>query len=86
MKQITFKTQGTCSQLIMLTGDNGRLTDVQFVGGCNGNLKGIASLVVGMKYQDIVDRLHGICCGTKPTSCPDQLAKAVKQLMVQEGA
>lgn len=81
MKQIIYKTQGTCSQLIALTGDNGRITDVKFAGGCNGNLQGIAKLVVGMKYEDVIQRLQGIACGTKATSCPDQLAQAVKQLM-----
>ena len=86
MKQIVFKTQGTCSQLITLTGDNGRISDVSFLGGCNGNLQGIASLVRGMKYEDVIAKLEGIRCGMKGTSCPDQLAQAVRQLMSQEGA
>lgn len=83
MKQIIYQTQGTCSQLIQLTGDGGRITDVKFAGGCNGNLQGIASLVKGMKYEEVIERLQGICCGTKYTSCPDQLAEAVKKLMAE---
>ena len=83
MKQIIYQTQGTCSQLIQLTGDEGRIIDVKFMGGCNGNLQGIASLVKGMKYKEVIERLQGISCGTKPTSCPDQLAKAVMQLVEQ---
>ena len=86
MKQIVFNTQGTCSQQIILTGDNGRITDVRFIGGCNGNLQGISLLVRGMKYEDVIAKLRGIRCGTKRTSCPDQLAEAVRVLMTQEGA
>lgn len=86
MNQIEFKTQGTCSQLIVLTGDKGRIIDVSFLGGCNGNLQGISSLVRGMKYEDVISKLEGIRCGIKGTSCPDQLAQAVRQLMSQEGA
>ncbi len=86
MKQIVFNTQGTCSQQIILTGDKGRITDVSFIGGCNGNLQGISLLVRGMKYEDVIAKLRGIRCGTKRTSCPDQLAEAVRALMTQEGA
>ena len=86
MKQIVFNTQGTCSQQIILTGDKGRITDVSFIGGCNGNLQGISLLVRGMKYEDVIAKLRGIRCGTKRTSCPDQLAEAVRVLMTQEGA
>lgn len=83
MKHLEYRTVGTCSQLISLTGDDGRLVDVKFYGGCNGNLQGIASLVKGMKYEDVIEKLQGICCGTKLTPCPDQLAEAVKKLMKQ---
>ena len=78
-KHIQYQTQGTCSQLIDVTADeNNIIQQVFFLGGCNGNLKGIASLVEGMKIEDVVSRLEGIDCGGKGTSCPDQLAKAVK--------
>lgn len=81
MKQITYQTQGTCSQLMIVSGQDGRIADVQIMGGCHGNLQGIASLVKGMKYEDVIAKLEGIRCGNKLTSCPDQLACAVKRLM-----
>ncbi|MBE6285943.1 MAG: TIGR03905 family TSCPD domain-containing protein [Bacteroidales bacterium] len=84
MKTITYQTVGTCSRLIELTGDNGVVVDVKFYGGCNGNLQGISSLVKGMKYQDVIARLKGISCNGKPTSCPDQLCRAIEQLMSEE--
>ena len=60
---------------------DGRLHDVKFTGGCNGNLKGIGALVEGMKPEDVIARLEGTTCGFKPTSCPDQLAQALKQYL-----
>ena len=73
----TYKTRGTCSSQITFDLNGDIVTNVKFYGGCNGNLKGIASLVEGMKVQDISDRLSGLTCGFKSTSCPDQLAKAI---------
>jgi len=64
-----------------VTVEDGIVQDVVVVGGCNGNLKGIMSLVKGMKAEDVVARLEGIHCKEKPTSCPDQLAKAIRQAM-----
>lgn len=84
MKTITYQTSGTCSRFIELTGDNGKITNVQFYGGCHGNLQGISSLVKGMKYEDVIARLKGISCNGKPTSCPDQLCRAIEQLMEEE--
>lgn len=78
-----YKPHGVCSQLIKLELDNDIIKHVEFIGGCNGNLKGIASLVTGMKAQDAIDRIEGITCGNKPTSCPDQLAHALKQALAQ---
>ncbi|MBQ9236462.1 MAG: TIGR03905 family TSCPD domain-containing protein [Prevotella sp.] len=76
-----YMTQGTCSKVIRFsTNEKGELEDVQFVGGCNGNLKGIASLVKGMKVEEVIKRLDGITCGMKGTSCPDQLARALKEI------
>ncbi|MBQ3061207.1 MAG: TIGR03905 family TSCPD domain-containing protein [Lachnospiraceae bacterium] len=74
-----YKTKGTCSSEINFEVENGTVTALSFTGGCNGNLKGISSLVVGMKVEDVINRLEGTTCGFKSTSCPDQLAKALKE-------
>ncbi|MBQ9077822.1 MAG: TIGR03905 family TSCPD domain-containing protein [Muribaculaceae bacterium] len=77
----TYRTQGTCSQAIEIEiDDNGLIGDVTFYGGCNGNLKGIARLVKGLKPADVAARLEGVRCGMKTTSCPDQLARALKSI------
>lgn len=76
--QYEYKTSGTCSQKIFFEIEDGKLKGVQFLGGCNGNLKGIGALVEGMKVEDVIARVEGIRCGMKSTSCPDQLAKALK--------
>ena len=75
--QYTYKTKGTCSQMISFEIDNGKVSNVHFFGGCNGNLKGIATLVEGMDIDEVISRIEGIKCGMKNTSCPDQLAKAL---------
>ena len=77
---MTYKTKGTCSTAIDIEVNDGIIESVQFTGGCNGNLKGICALVKGMKVSDAISRLEGIRCGMKPTSCPDQLAQALKSL------
>ena len=77
--QYEYKTQGTCAQRIFFEIEDNKLKNVQFVGGCNGNLKGIASLVEGMDIDDVIARVEGTTCGMKQTSCPDQLAQALKQ-------
>ena len=77
--QFDYKTKGTCSQKIFFEISDGKVHNVEFLGGCNGNLKGICSLVEGMDVSEVIARLEGIHCGLKPTSCPDQLAKALKQ-------
>ena len=78
--QYEYKTKGTCSQRIFFEVEEGKVKNVQFVGGCNGNLKGIAALVEGMDVADVIARVEGIHCGMKSTSCPDQLAKALKEV------
>lgn len=78
---MVYKTKGTCSVEINFDVIDGRLHDVKFTGGCNGNLKGIGALVEGMKPGDVIERLEGTTCGFKPTSCPDQLAQALKQYL-----
>lgn len=79
-KTYQFRPQGVCSQLMEITVDGDILEDVQVLGGCSGNLQGIASLVRGMKIEDIIQRLDGIRCGGKASSCPDQLAQALKAM------
>ena len=80
----TYYTQGTCSSQIDLDVDNqGIIRDVQFVGGCHGNLQGISTLVRGMAARDVVKKLQGIRCGYKNTSCPDQLANALGEIIGQ---
>jgi len=82
MKEITYPTQGTCSRLIhVVLDDEDRIQEVEFVGGCNGNLKGVAALVKGQKAQDVIGRVQGISCSGRPTSCPDQLSKALAKAL-----
>ena len=80
----TYKTSGTCSRLIHFTLEDGKVKNVSFEGGCNGNLQGISRLVEGMDIKEAISRMEGIRCGFKPTSCPDQLAKALKQCLEAE--
>jgi len=81
MKHIQYTTQGTCSILIDVTADDDNvIQNVAFLGGCNGNLQGICRLVKGQKIDDVIDKLDGIRCGSKITSCPDQLCQALKEL------
>lgn len=77
--QFEYKTKGTCSQQIFFEIEDGKVKNVQFLGGCNGNLQGISALVDGMDVDDVIARIDGIHCGSKPTSCPDQLANALKK-------
>ena len=72
-----YKPQGVCSRDLVFEIENGTVKNVQFFGGCNGNLKGIAALVEGMDAQEVISRVEGIKCGMKATSCPDQLAQAL---------
>lgn len=74
-----YRTSGTCSRSISFEIENGTVKKVSFEGGCNGNLKGIGAIVEGMKVEDVINRLSGIRCGFKSTSCPDQLARALKE-------
>ena len=76
--QYEYKTKGTCSQRILFDIEEGKVKNVQFLGGCNGNLKGIGALVEGMDIDEVITRLEGTTCGPKNTSCPDQLAQALK--------
>ncbi len=75
----TYRTRGTCASQITFDLDDNIVSNVSFYGGCNGNLKGIAKLVDGMTVEEVIDKLSGITCGFKSTSCPDQLAQAIAQ-------
>lgn len=80
MPKITYTTKGTCSRQIEISiDDNNVVQEVVFMGGCSGNTKGISALVVGMNVDEVIDRLDGIKCGPKSTSCPDQLSKALAE-------
>ena len=76
--EFSYKTRGTCSREITFEVEKGKVKNVQFYGGCNGNLKGIGALVEGMDIDEVITRVEGIQCGMKATSCPDQLAQALK--------
>ncbi|MCI8416771.1 MAG: TIGR03905 family TSCPD domain-containing protein [Lachnospiraceae bacterium] len=81
---MTFKTKGTCSVAIQLELKGDIIESVEFIGGCSGNTQGIARLVQGMPAREAIERIRGIRCGSKPTSCPDQLAHALEQALTQE--
>ena len=74
----SYKTKGTCSREITFSVEDGKVKNVSFYGGCNGNLKGIGALVEGMDIDEVITRVEGSTCGMKATSCPDQLAQALK--------
>lgn len=82
-KHIEYKTHGTCSRMIIMDIEDDIIRNCQFVGGCSGNTQGVAALLRGMKVEDAIERLAGIRCGTKPTSCPDQAAKALEEALQQ---
>lgn len=82
-KHIEYKTSGTCSRMVILDVEDGVITDCSFVGGCAGNTKGVAELVKGMKAEDAIEKLKGIRCGFKTTSCPDQLARALESALAE---
>lgn len=75
-----YTPRGVCSRKMILTVENGILTDLEVIGGCNGNLQGISALVKGMPIDEVIKKLDGIRCGMRGTSCPDQLAQALKEI------
>lgn len=75
---ITYRPKGVCSRIMEIEYDEGKIQNVQIIGGCDGNLQGISSLLRGMDIEDAIEKLQGIRCGFKNTSCPDQLAQALK--------
>lgn len=81
-----FKTKGTCSRAIEFEIENDTIKDIKFMGGCNGNTQGIASLVKGMKIQEVIEKTEGIDCNGRGTSCPDQLSKALKEYLASQNS
>ena len=82
--QYEHTNRGTCSRSIIFEIEDGKVHNVTYIGGCNGNLQGISKLVEGMTPEEVIQRLEGISCGGKPTSCPDQLAQAMKEVIAQK--
>lgn len=80
-----FTPNGVCSRNMIFDIEDGIVKDLKVIGGCNGNLQGISSLVKGMKIDDVIERLSGIRCGVKPTSCPDQMADALRRFKEKNG-
>lgn len=78
---IQYTPRGTCSRQFQIEVEEGVIQDIQVIGGCDGNLKGLSSLLKGMKAEEAIHRMEGIRCGTKPTSCPDQMAQALKKAL-----
>lgn len=76
-----YKTKGVCASHIELELEDNIIVNAKFIGGCSGNTQGVAALVKGMKAEDAIAKLEGICCGFKPTSCPDQLSKALREAL-----
>lgn len=81
---IQYRTVGTCCQMMQVAIQDGKVIDAEFLGGCNGNLKGIKSLIKGMAIDDVIEKLQGITCGAKSTSCPDQLAQCLIEYKSQK--
>ena len=81
---IIYNTYGTCSKQIIIKLEDDIIQDIEFIGGCNGNLQGIGQLAKGMKIDDIIQKLEGIRCGSKTTSCPDQLALGLKKYIEEK--
>ena len=81
MNRFTYTTHGVCSRSIDITVEDGIIVSVTYHGGCSGNTQGVAALVKGMKVEDAIERLNGIRCGFKATSCPDQLATALREYL-----
>ena len=82
-EQIVYSTKGVCSRGIEITVNDGIVESVKFIGGCSGNTQGVSALAVGMTVEEVINRLGGIKCGMKSTSCPDQLATALKEYLAK---
>ncbi len=84
LKSIQYRTSGTCCALMNVVVDGNKIYDVEFIGGCMGNLEGIRQLIKGMDIDSVIEKLKGIKCGSKQTSCPDQLSKCLSELKNKE--
>ena len=84
MEQFTYKTKGVCSSAIEICIEGDVIQSVKYRGGCSGNTQGVAALVAGMTVEEAINRLSGICCGFKSTSCPDQLSLALREYLAQK--
>ena len=84
VKHITYTPHGVCSRKIDITIEDDIITDAKFTGGCNGNTQGVGSLIKGLTVNEVIERLEGIKCGFRSTSCPDQLSKALKQYQAEK--
>lgn len=82
----TYRTKGTCSQAIQFEIEDNKVHNVQFIGGCSGNTQGVSRLIEGMDVNEAISKIEGIRCGFRPTSCPDQLATAIKQALAEQEA
>ena len=83
---MNYKTHGVCSREIIFEVEGNTITHVNFIGGCSGNTQGVSKLVEGMDIDEVIKRTDGILCGARPTSCPDQLARALKQYKAQQNS
>ncbi|MDR0813515.1 MAG: TIGR03905 family TSCPD domain-containing protein [Oscillospiraceae bacterium] len=83
---VEFTPENVCSRKMIVSVEDGRISDLQIIGGCDGNLKGITNLVIGMDAREAVSKMRGIQCGRRSTSCPDQLAIAIEQALAEQGA
>jgi len=81
MESLIYHPKGTCSREIRIQYEGEIVSSIEVIGGCNGNLKGVSALIKGMKIKDVIERLDGIRCGFKSTSCPDQIARALKSII-----
>lgn len=79
-----YRPRGVCSREMRVEVEDGIIRRVEVIGGCNGNLKGISRLLVGMRAEDAIEKLEGVRCGFKPTSCPDQLSKALRECLKKQ--
>ena len=84
MEQFTYRTKGVCSSAIDVCIESGVIQQVRYHGGCSGNTQGVAALVAGMTVEEAINRLSGIRCGFKSTSCPDQLSQALREYLAQK--
>ncbi len=85
LKSIQYRPEGTCCALMNVVLDGDKIYDVEFIGGCPGNLMGIRQIIKGLTIDEVIEKFQGIRCGSKPTSCPDQLAKCLSEMKKQYG-